>query len=77
MGVKIEEFGAAEPGLGHGGSLFDAVLGDLWAVTPAGPSGLRLQRQCAGHRLLPATGLSQTDLRSAVWHRVPGRSRVP
>jgi Fur family zinc uptake transcriptional regulator len=33
-GVKIEEFGAAEPGLGHGGRLFDAVLEDVIARYP-------------------------------------------
>jgi len=72
-GVKIEEFGAAEPGLGHGGSLFDAVLGDLWARYPGRPVWLAVAGDNApAIAFYRRRGFRQTDLRSAVWHRRAG-----
>jgi Fur family zinc uptake transcriptional regulator len=72
-GVKIEEFGAAEPGLGHGGRLFDAVLEDVIARYPDRSVWLAV----AGDNARAITfyqrrGFRQTDLRPAVWHRRAG-----
>ncbi|MGL5011569.1 MAG: GNAT family N-acetyltransferase [Paracoccaceae bacterium] len=72
-GAKIEEFGAVEPGAGHGSTLFSAVLADFARTYPGRALWLAVAADNIGAiRFYERWGFRRKETRPAVWHRRAG-----
>lgn len=73
QGAKIEEFGAVQPGRGHGAQLLAEVVRGHLARSPLRPLWLAVAADNTGAiAFYERHGFRQTELRPAGWHRRAG-----